>query len=120
MLNLANPASRVQEQMLDSLVRSLGKSDFSNVKANLDGLMPPELIYGSRPDATAWKDREYIFDLETDVSIKGGHCGIKWSDFGMYARHFDARLCVVVPKSATLIARIRLALLEIEAEVFTI
>jgi hypothetical protein len=120
MLNLATPATRAQEQMLESLVESLGKSDFADVKANLDGLTPPEPIYGSRPDATARRDREYIFDLETDISVKGAHCGIKWRDFGLYARDFDARFCVIVPKSAALIARIRLALLEIDAEVFTI
>jgi hypothetical protein len=106
--------------MLDSLVRSLGKSDFSNVKARLSGLMPPEPIYGSRPDVTAWRDREYIFDLETERSVKRAHCGVKWRDFGSYARDYDARFCVVVPEASALIARIRLALLGIEAEVLTI
>lgn len=120
MLTLANPPDRLQDRMLDNLVRSLGKSDFSDVKANLDGLKPPEPIFGSRPDVTAWKDCEYIFDLETPVSVKGAHCGIKWRDFGTYARNFDARFCVIVPESAALIARIRLALMEIEADVFTI
>lgn len=116
----SNSPSPHQDRMLDSLVASLGKSDFSNVKANLDGLTPPEPIFGSRPDVTAWKDCEYIFDLETDVSVRGGHCGVKWRDFGAYARDRDARFCVVVPKKSTLIARIRLVLMEIEAEVLTI
>ncbi len=120
MLNFATPATRAQEQMLESLVRSLGKSDFSNVRASLDGLTPPEPIYGSRPDATAWRDREHIFVLETDMSVKGAHCGIKWRDFGTYARVCNARFCVIVPRSAALIARIRLALLEIDAELYTI
>ena len=114
------PATRRQDTMLDNLVRSLGKSDFTDVKARLDGLTPPDAIYGSRPDVTAWKDREYIFDLETDVSVRGAHCGVKWRDFGCYARDFDARFFVVVPEASALIARIRLAILEIEAEVLTI
>ena len=112
--------TRNQDRMLDSLVRSLGKSDFTDVKARLDGLTPPDPIYGSRPDVTAWRDREYIFDLETDVSVKGAHCGIKWRDFDCYARDFDARFFVVVPEASALIARIRLAILGIEAEVLTI
>jgi hypothetical protein len=110
----------LQDQMLDSLVQSLDKSNFSDVKARLDGRMPPEPIYGSRPDVTAWRDREYIFDLETERSIKGAHCGVKWRDFGSYARDTNARFCVVVPGASALIARIRLALLGIEAEVLTI
>lgn len=110
----------LQDRMLDSLVQSLDKSDFYNVKARLKGLMPPESIYGSRPDVTAWRDREYIFDLETELSVKRAHCGVKWRDFGSYARDFDARFCVVVPEASALIARIRLALLGIEAEVLTI
>ena len=112
--------TRNQDRMLDNLVRSLGKSDFTDVKARLDGLTPPDPIYGSWPDVTAWRDREYIFDLETDVSVKGAHCGIKWRDFGCYARDFDARFFVVVPEASALIARIRLAILDIEAEVLTI
>ena len=120
-MDMSSPtAIRPQDTMLDGLVRSLGKSDFTHVKARLDGLTPPDPIYGSRPDVTAWKDREYIFDLETDVSVKGAHCGIKWRDFGRYARDFDARFFVVVPEASALIARIRLALLDIEAEVLTI
>ena len=120
MVNFTRPSNTVQEQMLGSLVRSLSKSDFSNVKADFDGLIPPEPIYGSRPDATAWRDREYIFNMETDVSVKGAHCDIKWRDFGKYAQNADARFCVIVPKSAALIARIRLALMDIDADVFTI
>ena len=120
MLTPSTSPSRTQDRMLDNLVRSLGKSDFSDIKARMDGLTPPDPIYGSRPDVTAWKDREYIFDLETDVSVKGAHCGIKWRDFGCYARDFDARFFVVVPEASALIARIRLALLGIEAEVLTI
>ncbi|MDJ0801914.1 MAG: hypothetical protein QNI89_02400 [Desulfobacterales bacterium] len=112
--------TRNQDRMLDNLVRSLGKSDFTDVKARLEGLSPPDPIYGSWPDVTAWRDREYIFDLETDVSVKGAHCGIKWRDFGCYARDFDARFFVVVPEASALIARIRLAILDIEAEVLTI
>lgn len=120
MLNPPTHSTRHQDRMLDSLVHSLGKSDFSNVKAKMDGLMTPEPIYGSRPDVTAWKDREYIFDLETEVSVKRAHCGVKWRDFGAYARDYDARFFVVVPEVSALIARIRLALLDIDAEVLTI
>ncbi len=109
-----------QDRMLDSLVRALGKYYFNHLRARLDGLTPPDPIYGSRPDVTAWRDREYIFDLETDVSVKGAHCGIKWRDFGCYARDFNARFFVVVPEASALIARIRLAILGIEAEVLTI
>ena len=112
--------SHSQERMLDDLVRSLGKSDFSRVRATLKGLPPPAKIYGSQPDATAWKEREYIFDLETDISVKGAHCSVKWRDFGIYARDHDARFCVVVPETSALIARIRLGLMEIDAEVLTI
>jgi hypothetical protein len=106
--------------MLDNLLRSLGKSDFSNVKAKMDGMTPPEPIFGSRPDATAWKDREYIFDLETEISVKAAHCGIKWRDFCAYAQDCDARFCVVVPRTAALVARIRLSIMDIDAEVLTI
>lgn len=116
----SNSSFRHQDRMLGSLVRSLGKSDFSRVKAKIDGLTPPAKIYGSQPDATAWKEREYIFDLETDVSVKGAHCSVKWRDFGIYARDHDARFCVVVPEASALVARIRLALMEIDAEVLTI
>ena len=116
----SNSRSDSQERMLDNLVRSLGKSDFSRVRATLEGLTPPAKIFGSQPDATAWKEREYIFDLETDVSVKGAQCGVKWRDFGIYARDHDARFCVVVPETSALIARIRLALMEIDAEVLTI
>lgn len=120
MPTLSTPPARPQDRMLGNLVRSLGKSDFSNVKAKLGGLTPPDAIFGSRPDVTAWKDREYIFDLETEISVKGDHCGVKWRDFGTYARDFDARFFVVVPEGSALVARIRLSLLEIDAEVLTI
>ena len=109
-----------QDKIIERLVQSLSHSDFRRVRAHGQGSYPPDNIYGSRPDVTAWKDREYIFDVETDLSIRASHCVVKWRDFGAYARHQDAEFYVVVPKASELAARIRLSVLGIEAKVLAL
>lgn len=117
---MATEAGRIpeaHEALLEHLVRSLSSSAFGDIRADRGGMPQPEAIFGSRPHATAQKGCQYIFDVVTDRTVNAAHCAVRWGDFATYARRHGALFYVVAPRSAEAFARLRLAALEIEAQV---
>jgi hypothetical protein len=109
--------SPAHEVLVERLIQSLGTFAFGEIRVDRCGMPRPETIFGSRPHATARKDCEYIFDVVTDRTVNAAHCAVRWGDFATYARRHGAQFYVVAPRSAAAIARLRLAALEIEAQV---
>ncbi|HEC99706.1 MAG TPA: hypothetical protein ENN18_04920 [Proteobacteria bacterium] len=124
-------AKRESQSQHDQIVRDvydyLISKGCKNVKADLKGLLQPDLIYwestgkGHIPDMTAsWNGTGAIFEAETGDSVFDQHTEDQWRLFAANAAQYGKTFMVVIPKGSEASAKSRLAQLGIQAEVWTV
>lgn len=103
-------AARLHQEDHETMVRSLAihlkKLGHSDIKVDLFGNKVPEQVRwgankaGYIPDVTSTKDKNYVFEVETDDSINEEHTEDEWKLFAAYAKKESRQFIVVVPKGS--------------------
>jgi len=95
--------SRQHLDLIRMMASYFANSGFGNIRADIPGLPPPDIIYGIRrnhiPDLTADKiNIRIILEAETSDSIFDEHTVSQWSLFSNAAKSNGGEFHVVVPK----------------------
>ena len=112
------------DDMIRQLVSHLTYNDFTEIKADVDGMTQPGPLWwpGKRlgehiPDAVASRDgRLYIFEVETEDTISIDHTGDQWSLFADHALRKNGAFIPVVPTGHIPEAQQVIKELDIEVE----
>ena len=112
------------DKLVDFVATALFGKEFSEVRVDLAGYARPERIVSKKarrghvPDATAWKGRLVLFEVETPDSIDSARN--RWLCSADYAKKQNAQFFIVVPAGFGIAVRQRLDKLGVEAGVWEV
>jgi len=118
-----NPVeSKEHEGLVNMMVRHFVGQGLRNIKADVQGMTTPDLIYGTKknhvPDLTADRNGvRIILEAETESSIFDTHTASQWTLFSDVALRFGGEFHVVVPKGSRTDAERRAADLGLKINV---
>jgi hypothetical protein len=114
------------ERMVQTVARTLMKKGYVDIRAVLPGFDEPNMRTwpgtdkGYVPDVTAHGTHFFIFEVETEDSIRGEFTEDRWALFAHFAKKRHSTFWVVVPRGCREEARQRMARIGIEAKIWEV
>lgn len=94
--------NELHKEMVRTVIAELRNRKFTNIRANLENMTPPEQISGFLPDFTFNKNDPQqtfvVFEVETCNSLTGENTAKKWKAFFEKARVAGGEFHLAVPK----------------------
>jgi hypothetical protein len=109
-----------KRRILQNLLLFLNRSQFWDIEAEVSGYVRPVPIDGWSPDAVAWKRHQFLFLVETALTLRDPASVQRWIHLEAWARRNGASVYLIVEKgfgaearTVAFLKKIKLGVMEV-------